>query len=191
MRLTLLLLCLLSPLSVAAQQGDPMDVQRCIWRCLADSSGPASPEYNQCVARLCSGEPAAPLSTPAPPQPVPLAWRAGLASDGVHRFAGADAEQGYGFYYFCTPQVSFFTLIGLPMDAGQYRFVIGDVAYLVPLDRSRGDLSVNIPPGDVFMQGVQAGSWLRVEALDGTSLIQFSLSGAGASINNAVQGCFG
>ncbi|QFT59833.1 hypothetical protein FIU94_13450 [Sulfitobacter sp. THAF37] len=190
MRLILLLLCLACPLSAAAQQGDPMDVQRCIWRCLAASSGPASSEYNQCVVRLCSGDPVASPS-PAVPPPAPLAWRAGLASDGVHRFAGADAEQGYGFYYFCTPQASFFALTALPMAAGQYRFVIGDVAYLVPLDRSRGDLSVNIPPGDTFMQGVQAGSWLRVEALDGTSLIQFSLSGAGESTRSAVEGCFG
>ena len=186
MRLTLLLICLFTPPAVAAQVEDPMDVQRCVWRCLADSSGPASAEYNQCVVSLCSGQPAAPRPSVAAP-----AWRAGLASDGVHRFAGADAEQGYGFYYFCTPQASFFALTALPMAAGQYRFVIGDVAYLVPLDRSRGDLSVNIPPGDAFMQGVQEGSWLRVEALNGASLVQFSLSGAGESINSAVQGCFG
>lgn len=190
MRVFLSVLIAALPWGASAQE-DPMAVQRCVWRCLAGSPGAASPEYNQCVARSCGAQTAPKPQIRAPtPAPVRPAWRAGLASDGVHRFAGTDAEQGYGFYYFCTATTSFFTLTALPMQAGQYRFVIGTVAYQVPFDRSRGDLSVNIPPGSPFLQGVQSGSWLQVEALNGTPLVQFSLVGAGAAIAQAVQACF-
>lgn len=43
-------LCIAVP---AAAQDDPMELQRCIWRCLADSKGADDPAYGQCVADVC------------------------------------------------------------------------------------------------------------------------------------------
>lgn len=34
---------------------DPMEQQRCIWRCLADAKGNTDPRYHACVERLCIG----------------------------------------------------------------------------------------------------------------------------------------
>lgn len=41
----------------AAVDDDVMEVQRCIWRCLADSKGSSDPEYTACVAARCNDEP--------------------------------------------------------------------------------------------------------------------------------------
>lgn len=48
--------------TTAAAQEDPMEEQRCVWRCLANSAGASDPAYNACVERQCiaGGAPAAP-----------------------------------------------------------------------------------------------------------------------------------
>lgn len=53
--------------SVAIAQGIPedvMEVQRCIWRCMAET-GSKRPAYPRCVARNCNEEPASKKSAPA------------------------------------------------------------------------------------------------------------------------------
>lgn len=42
--------------SAASAEEDPMEEQRCVWRCLADSKGNTDPAYKQCVAAQCGGE---------------------------------------------------------------------------------------------------------------------------------------
>lgn len=39
-----------------AQDDDPMEFQRCIWRCLSDSNGADDPAYHACVANMCGEE---------------------------------------------------------------------------------------------------------------------------------------
>ena len=39
---------------VHAQSSDPMDVQRCIWGCLANSKGNNDPAYHSCVKEFCA-----------------------------------------------------------------------------------------------------------------------------------------
>ncbi|MFC3695091.1 hypothetical protein ACFOWB_22960 [Chenggangzhangella methanolivorans] len=41
----------------AAAEDYPMEAQRCIWRCLADSKGADDPAYMRCAERRCSGKP--------------------------------------------------------------------------------------------------------------------------------------
>ena len=114
----------------------------------------------------------------------------GMASNGVHRYAGTQAEQGYAFNYFCTPQESYFVLAALPIEVGQYRLIIGSVEYLVPFDRNRGALTVDIPPGSAFMQAVQRGRMLTVQDMNRQPVIRFSLNGAGNALRTAMAGCF-
>lgn len=55
-----LTLALLS--TAAAAQDDPMEAQRCVWRCLAESAGADDPAYGACVQSQCSSAPRAPAS---------------------------------------------------------------------------------------------------------------------------------
>jgi hypothetical protein len=63
----------------AAAQDDPMEEQRCVWRCLADSRGASDPAYHACVRAQCSGRPsgggAARAAPPAAPLPRAQAWQ--------------------------------------------------------------------------------------------------------------------
>lgn len=172
---------------IGAAQDDPMALQRCIWSCLADSPGADSLQYDQCVISRCNS---IAEQQPAPRLPdFQTDWQIGLASNGVHHYAGTQAEQGYAFNYFCTPAESYFVL-DLPIESGQYRLLIGSVEYLVPFDRKRGALTVDIPPGSAFMQALQGGRWLTVQDMSRRHLIRFSLQGAGQAIGNATAQCF-
>jgi len=187
MRQVWLVLILLWP-GAGGTQEDPMVLQRCIWACLADSPRAASLQYNQCVEVRCvAGEQQ--QATPRLPD-FRSDWQVGLASNGVHHYAGTQAEQGYAFNYFCTPGESYFVLADVPIEAGQYRMLIGSVEYLVPFDRTRGALTVDIPPGSAFMQAVQGGRWLSVQDMDRRPVIRFSLAGARAALATAVGRCF-
>lgn len=108
----------------------------------------------------------------------------------LRRHAGTQAEQGYAFNHFCTPTESYFVLADLPIEAGQYRLLIGSVEYLVPFDRKREALTVDIPPGSAFMQAMQGGGWLTVQDMNRRHVIRFSLAGARNALNTAVGRCF-
>ncbi|MDZ4790841.1 MAG: hypothetical protein SGJ17_06450 [Hyphomicrobiales bacterium] len=57
MRIIVALVLLACTSIPAAVEEDYMEVQRCVWRCLAGSKGADDPAYNACVERLCSGNP--------------------------------------------------------------------------------------------------------------------------------------
>lgn len=85
--LALGVLAVLGNATPAAAQMDPMEEQRCVWRCLSQSRGASDPAYDACVRAQCMGRP--PRSSAAPsggsakdaprPAPVPApragAWR--------------------------------------------------------------------------------------------------------------------
>jgi predicted cobalt transporter CbtA len=52
----------------ASLSQDEMEQQRCVWRCLADSTGNTDPAYDACVARDCVEAPAPAPAAPAPAQ---------------------------------------------------------------------------------------------------------------------------
>ena len=51
----------------ALAQEDPMEAQRCIWRCLSNSKGASDPAYKQCVAKFCDVGGASDESVVSPP----------------------------------------------------------------------------------------------------------------------------
>lgn len=56
MRVALAALMLLVPFSTSAlAQDDAMEVQRCVWRCLAESRGADDPAYQACINKQCNG----------------------------------------------------------------------------------------------------------------------------------------
>ena len=46
----------LSAAAPVAAEDDPMELQRCIWRCLAGAKGPDDPKYHKCVEAKCDME---------------------------------------------------------------------------------------------------------------------------------------
>lgn len=93
-RLALVVLALLGTAAPAAAQMDPMEEQRCVWRCLSQSRGASDPAYDACVRAQCMRRPprssaapsgggsakdgprAMPVPAPAPlPAPRAGAWR--------------------------------------------------------------------------------------------------------------------
>lgn len=185
MRLILLILCLLAT-PVGAEE-DPMELQRCIWRCLAGSPGAGSAQYNDCVQRLCVAP------TPQTATPVPGPWQGGVASDNRRQFAGLSVPgSDLAFFYLCSRQgESYFALYGLDGPAAQMRFVIDTQPYLVPFDWVGGEFRVDIPVGAPFMNALAGGTGLRVLNSSGNPLMTLSLQGARAALQRAVDACFG
>lgn len=165
-----------------------MELQRCIWRCLANSPGNDSPEYNQCLARNCSGDAQTGLQPPVSGQP----WQAGTATDGATRFAGIDLPDGSGrgVYYMCTAAGdSYLMLFAQQSPAGTYQLVIDGSRYPVPFDRSRQQLTLSLQPYSPLLIQLSQGQWLSVIDIYGTAIMQVSLAGAGQALNAARAAC--
>lgn len=65
-----LMAVLVLALPVRAQVADdPMELQRCVWRCLTNSPDAASAACHQCVADVCAG-PGTATADPILPAPV-------------------------------------------------------------------------------------------------------------------------
>lgn len=171
-----------------AAQGDPMEMQRCIWRCLAASPGAASWQYNQCVSTQCShiGQ----QFTPVPQATGP--WRAGQATDGYSHYAGVDVPNraGLGVYYFCNrARQSYLAVFGLEGPGGVLQFQIDGVGYNLTFNRARGELSFDLPGRSPFLTALSRGQSLRVVNSAGAELFTVPLGGAGASIQQARAVC--
>lgn len=184
-----LLICLAAQTS-QAQSGDPMEQQRCIWRCLADSPGASSPRYHQCVERLCV-EPSAPqYKAPA----TATLWKSGVAADGVTRFAGVDVGQegGPGFYYMCDRQgQSYLMLFRHQGPPGMMRFRIGAQDFTVPFDRSRRELTMNVIPGGNFLNALAYGQTAWISDVYGGHVMSVNLQGAAVALQGAFAACRG
>lgn len=183
---------MLGAIPVAAQQDDPMALQRCIWACLANSPGAASPEYNACVARQCSY-----IGSPAEPEPDPGAaslWRSGIASDGRTRFAGIDRSGGQpgGLFYMCDRAgQSYLALIGVGSPPGLYRVTVGAVELPVPFDRRRQELTVDVVPGGQLMNVLSGRGWAVIKDPAGKVVGAHSLTGADAALRRTLAACRG
>ncbi len=170
-----------------AQYVDPMEQQRCVWRCLADSPGNTSPQYHQCVARHCT----------APQYRAPEAgapWTGGIAADGVTRYAGltAGSAGAPGLYYMCDRRgQSYLMLYRHEGPPGMMRFRIGGQEFTVPFDRRRGALTVDVTPGGRFLNALIYGPSLWITDTRGGHVMSLSLHGAAAAIQAALAACRG
>lgn len=186
----LALLACLAAQTAQAQSGDPMDLQRCIWRCLADSPGAQSPRYHQCVERLCVTQPAPQYTAPA----TASRWKSGVAADGITRFAGVDVAQegGPGFYYMCDRQgQSYVMLFRHHGPPGLLRFRIGAQNFTVPFDRTRGELTMNVIPGGQFLNALSYGQNAWISDMQGRHVMNVNLQGATAAMQGAIAACRG
>ncbi|XDA96721.1 hypothetical protein AB1M95_11345 [Sulfitobacter sp. LCG007] len=206
--------CLALAAMPAAAQEDPMELQRCIWRCLAASPGNSSPEYHQCVEAQCShldegGREAVTQPQSAAPLEAPAGgaatgddgnrrlddWTHALASDGQRYFAGAKAKQeGRSFYYICAPEgQSYFAIYGLAIGGAQLSLTIGETAYLVPFDWVNGEYVVPLRADSPLMQALLAEPrkrlWIRDAA--GKNLVTLTTRGSTKALKSVLKSCSG
>lgn len=173
-----------------AQSADPMEQQRCIWRCLAGSPGAHSAQYNQCVQRFCVQHSPPQSSVPA----IVTPWKSGVAADGRTHFAGAEAGQGGGpgLYYMCDRQgQSYLMLYRHQGPPGMKRFRIGAQDFTVPFDRSRGELTMNVTPGGQFLNALVYGQSAWISDAQGGHVMNVNLQGAAAAMQAAIAACRG
>ncbi|AVO39199.2 hypothetical protein [Pukyongiella litopenaei] len=185
-----LLLLLVFPLAALAQDDDPMALQRCVWRCLADSKGADDPVYHQCVADHCSEREYGAAETALPQQ-----WSHGTASDGVTRFAGvaAPSGDGSGFYYMCDGRgQSYVMLYAADAPAGPMTLFVSGQRFPVVLDRSRQQLTANMQPRGPFLtQVIGAPETGRLSAVDagGKTVMQVGLAQAARAVQATIAAC--
>lgn len=191
-------------------ESDAMEVQRCVWRCLADSPGAASAQYQACVAAQCDTPPQEgpfqdtpaqtgsgawsnpPQSSPAqPPAQMPV-WYYGPTSEGQGRFAGVvDSARNTTFYYMCDAQGQSLLAISGP-EAGlpaPLTIIIDAVAYSAIFTGAEIFSQTSVAATDPLIGALMAGRQLELRNSSESVLGRFSLAGAGQAIAAARQGC--
>lgn len=182
--------------AIAAAEEDYMEVQRCIWRCLADSPGAESAQYNQCVARQCNDpapDPAPPVTVaPAPATTSFPAWSFGATADGQGRYAGQfAAETGNLLYYTCDGSGVQNLLLSGEVEGPDAVLTLDADGQVLGLwfAQSPGGYTAQLEPGspvpDLLMRASQVE--LRNEA--GWSLGRFRMGGAREAISSARASC--
>lgn len=87
--------------SAAAQiaPDDPMEMQRCVWSCLANSNGATDPAYSACVEAICNAPQGNGFEGGAN---GPGAWTTGTTADGLGLYAAmVDPVTANTLYYIC------------------------------------------------------------------------------------------
>jgi hypothetical protein len=154
------LLAALSLAAPAAAQEDPMELQRCIWRCLANSQGADDPAYGQCVANICDGG----GESAAPNEPV----QTGAWTYGEHPVLGLSAHvvvDGGAFGVACfppTPMVGYSTVVlstdGLIPNIGEFSggahvfdgpFSLGGTKRLEPTQKGFAEMRTDACSADI------------------------------------------
>ncbi|MFN7223512.1 MAG: hypothetical protein ACK4MS_05815 [Paracoccaceae bacterium] len=176
----------------ASAQGydDPMEEQRCIWRCLASSSGAASPEYALCVERVCNEQ----LYDDADPNPDQTAiaksaprWFVGATSDGRGRFAGvSDPTWGNSFYVMCAPDGRrYFAMFGPEGPGARLTLTMNGQSFAMDFVAENDGYYASVSSDLRELVALRAASELTINNAAGTALLQADLNGAAEAIATA------
>lgn len=171
----------------AAAQMDPMEEQRCVWQCLANSPGADSRQYDDCVARMCVGEePPAPAAA-ALALPT-AAWKAGAAAGGAH-YAAVDVPNA-AMTFVCTPDgAAQLGIAGAGSRADAVDFRVDDRVFRLRFVAKKGVLFTAAPPGSPLLGALTGGAAATVLDKAGGHAVSFPLTGSGAAIGAALAGC--
>lgn len=211
--LPLVSLCLSGP--ALAQEGDPMEQQRCVWACLANSPGAESREYSDCVAQYCEAigmeeEAAAPeagmsnsqrpQSRPVeeaaggpPPMPVqeaaPTGWAFGPGAGGVGMYAGiADPATGRRIDWLCAKGRQSMLALSPYDGAGKVVFTVDGRVREVDLTVEGGVGYAPIGFADPLFLHIGSGPAFTVSE-GGAVLGSFSMMDAPVAIGQAEGRC--
>lgn len=185
---------LMTGLPVAAQEDPEMEMQRCVWRCLADSPGAASAQYNACVQRLCVAQPApmqpAPVQ-PAPMQPVAPVWSGGTTADRLGSYAAtSDRASSSTLYLICAPgRERYLMLVGSGGPSTMLDVVIDGRAHSLWFTEQGGSYYATLPAGSPVIAALMRGRMVEIVNPAGYRAGTFSLAGAAGPISAALARC--
>lgn len=180
----------LMPCAAWAQE-DPMELQRCIWRCLADSPGAASAQYQQCVAAQCGEEPAAPVASPSFAGAGSAPWGVGVTGDGLGHYAGQVApESGNLFYYTCDASGQQNLILSGPEGpSAVLTLEVDGQRFGLWFEQTSGGYTARLEPGSPVPGLLGAARRFELRNDAGGSLGAFAMVGAGAAIGGARAAC--
>lgn len=162
--------------------------QRCVWSCLANSPGAESRQYQECVARICLGESAAPgqQSRPAAPATPRAAWSAGAGQGGAW-YAGVEIP-GKSLSFLCRRGgPGLLAVAGLGARADGVAVQVDGRDYRLPFVSQNGMLYTAADPGSPILNALRSGSRAQVGSRGGSAA--FPLTGSGSAISAALRGC--
>lgn len=166
----------------SAQMSDE-ELQRCIWRCLADSPGAASSQYNACVQRLCTGD--APKSAPAA--------RGGWSNRGAATGGGQMASVTVGLStlsYVCEQgKPAVLAISGLPGPSKGITLRVDNQSFQPPFTGRDGVHYTAVRPGSALLNALLAGNSVQIRNPGGNSVSNFPLAGSGRAIRTAMSRC--
>lgn len=163
---------------------DPMEVQRCVWRCLADSPGAASQQYAQCVEALCSEGPPEPFVPSAANQANAPLWFAARTGDGKGNLAGVeDPLTGNSFYVMCGANGRHnLALFGPEGPDATMVMTIGGQSYQRAFVAYGGGYYARVDAGSAEVMALRAGRDLTIANAAGGVLMQIVLNGSQQAI---------
>jgi hypothetical protein len=193
MRRLLVLMMLAVPALAAAQDDEAMEVQRCIWRCMAEF-GVDSAEYPQCVAEKCNDPVAAPAPQAVVPPVVPAGppWGSGATQDGQGFFAGQYATETDNFLYYTCDGAGTQNLLLSGQVEGPAAVISLDIDGQVLgiwFEQSPGGYTARLEPDSPVPALIARAQRLELRNGAGWSLGQFGMAGAEAAVSSARAAC--
>lgn len=171
--------------SPASAQIDVGEEQRCVWRCLADSPGAASRQYNDCVERMCvAPKPAA----PKPAAPRADAWRHS-GNRGAAQMASVTVGASTLAYVCQRGKPGVIGVSGLPGPDSAVQVTVDGRAIGARFATQGGTHYTVAGPGSALIGALLAGNSAQFRNPAGRSSSTFPLAGSGAAIRAAMAGC--
>ncbi|MCC1493606.1 hypothetical protein [Cognatishimia sp. F0-27] len=177
------------PQQARAQDDDGMAFQRCIWRCLA-SNGPAdNPQYERCVARICTEGGIAQVPLPNARSPGDR-WYGHVLRDGT-AYAGVHATDGsHAFYFTCDASGKrTWRIVGTEMPEGDWDLFADRVTRTLRFQKDGEDLVAPVAGDDALLAALKKGSVMTFGHVDMPEHPIAPLRGSSKAISAAEARC--
>lgn len=171
-----------APMTAYAQtQMSDEELQRCVWRCLADSPGAGSSQYNACVERTCVN--------PAPAKSPKSGWRNTGKKSGGGQMATITAGYSSLSYTCEAGKPALLSVDRLPGPGDKVVATVDGREYRQPFV-TRDDVQITaLPAGSPLLAALLAGNQAQFRNPVGRSVSTFSLNGSGKAIRKAMRRC--
>lgn len=172
----------------AGNAWDPFDgeeMQRCVWRCLANAAqGASDPAYQACIERVCVAEDNAARQRGA--------WTTGTTADGGGHYARtSDVGRGTDFMFMCSqPGQIILALSGINEKWAAMTLDIDGTQFGLAVAATEGSTQfVRLGQQNNVLAALFAGTSLRVLDYDGQNVGSFILAGAAKAIQQVQAAC--
>jgi len=166
-----------APATAQVVSEDAMEVQRCVWRCLANSNGTGDPAYAACVENLCSAPKSDAGGDGASAAPGVGLWSMGTTADGRGIYTAlADPVTANTLYFMCDGASDAWLMLTGEVEgpSGQLTVQIGQNGYLLWFEAINGGYYASTPPGSEVIALMARGGMVQVLNASGYVLGTFS-----------------